>query len=428
MDFDIAGLLANPDVLYMMAGLGGAIGKDNPFAVAAGNMTQQGIAAHNQKKLLMALLGQGGAPKAGETVGSGFDKIANQFIGAHDLTKVSNDGKTATFTGPPSAFESLAGGSNSKIPNTTTTLPSESDAAVNQRSNDLIFQAMSGSKNLSPPATPTPPSGGQQSIINPSVGLPGDLSGLSLAGLKPEDINRAITLGLTGADLERKKVSDLYQNQYWQEMVREKALARGAKDILAPIEMPGIGQMSLQQFNALPPKTKAYAYAMTLRKQNGQSIISPEQFEREINPSEMEKLIELAKRPGALNTIKEIYSAKAPQINLGALGDRQEQHEIIKNWADIGTPKHRASLIPTKEERRSIEKQVEAKAVGKSNDEYEKMLNNALEEHKLRRYEQDVIGAKGRKVSGPKWDPKRNVYVWKFINPRGVEEEKTLEK
>ena len=81
MDFDIAGLLSNPDVLYMMAGLGGAIGKDNPFAVAAGNMTQQGIAAQNQKKLLAALLGQGGAPKAeGTTAGlGGWDQFAKEL-------------------------------------------------------------------------------------------------------------------------------------------------------------------------------------------------------------------------------------------------------------------------------------------------------------------------------------------------------------
>jgi hypothetical protein len=397
MDFDIAGLLSNPDVLYMMAGLGGAIGKDNPFAVAAGNMTQQGIAAQNQKKLLTALLGQGGAPKAeGTTEGlGGWDQFAKElglppgFINKEG-TKFSTDGKNMNIS-----------------------MPSPS--------------GQSGTPSLNM-ASATPSSGGQQDIINPSSGLLGDLSGLSLAGLKPEDINKAITLGLTGADLERKKVSDLLQGRYRDALIAEREAARGAKDTLAPVDVPGLGRLPSRDWEKLPTKTKAYAYAMTLRRQNGQSIISPEQFEREINPSEMEKLIELSKKPGVLDKIKEIYGAKAPQINLGELGARQEQHEIIKNWADIGTPKHRASLTPTKEERRSIVKQVETKAVGKNNDEYEKMLGNALEEHKLRRFQQDAIGAKGKKVSGPKWDAKRNVYVWKFINPLGKEEEVTLEK
>ena len=394
MDFDIAGLLSNPDVLYMMAGLGGAIGKDNPLAVAAGGMTQQGIAAQNQAAWVAKLLGLGGAPKAeGITEGlGGWPKIRDTFLKAAPDTTVSTDGKTATLKGSVDSFGSLAGGGT--------------------------------------PATPQQPtmaSGGQPGIINPSVGLPGDLSGLSLAGLKPEDINNAITLGLTGADLERKKVSDLYQSQYRKELVREKALARGAKSVLAPFEIPGVGPVTLDQLKAMPTGDVAYAYAMHLRKQNGQPMISPEQFKMQASPSDMEKLARaVMSDPKLFGVVKELKQAGA--INLGDLGVRQEQHEIIKNWADIGTPKHRASLMPTKEERRSIEKQVEAKAVGKNNDEYEKILSNALEEHKLRRYEQDVIGAKGRKVSGPKWDAKRNVYVWKFINPRGKEEEMTLEK
>ena len=392
MDFDIAGLLANPDFQYMLAGIGQAGGQayNNPFAQAVGGITSQGIAAKNQAALVAKLLGLGGASKAeGTTEGlGGWPKVRDTFLKAAPDTTVSTDGKTATLKGSVDSFGSLAGGGT--------------------------------------PATPQQPtmaSGGQQDIINPSVGLPGDLSGLSLAGLKPEDINKAITLGLTGADLERKKVSDLYQNRYWQELVREKALTRGAKDVLAPI---GDG-LSLAQFNAYPSDVKAHLYVNHLRKQSGQAPISFEQFKLQSDSNSTMQLIDRANRDSEFNK-KLMEYKQAGAMNLGDLGARQEQHEIIKNWADIGTPKHRASLIPKKEERRSIEKQVEAKTVGKSNDEYEKTLSNALEEHKLRRYEQDVIGAKGRKVSGPKWDPKRNVYVWKFINPRGKEEEITLEK
>ena len=398
MDFDIAGLLSNPDVLYMLAGAGKALSAQsgNATGAAVGDMTQQGITAQNQMKFIQALLGKGGGTKAGETVGSGFDKIQKQFLDAHDLTKVSSDGKTATFTGPPSAFESLSG--RGGIAPTAPQAPMQTSAL-------------------------TPQVGGQPGILNPSVGLPGDLSGLSLAGLKPEDINKAITLGLTGADLERKKVSDLYQNQYWQELIKEKALARGAKDVSAPVG----GGLTLAQYNSYPSDVKAHLYVNYLRGQSGQSPMSFEQFKQQTDTNSTMQLIDRANSDSKFNE-KLMEYRKAGAMNFNEAGARQEQHEIIKNWADIGTPKHIASLIPTKEERRSIEKQVEAKTVGKSNDEYEKMLGNALEEHRLRRYEQNIIRAKGKKVSGPKWDAKRNVYVWKFISPLGKEEEKTLEK
>ena len=315
MDFDIAGLLSNPDVLYMMAGLGGAIGKDNPFAVAAGGMTQQGIAAQNQKKLLMALLGQGGGAKAGESVGFGYDKVSKQFLGADPTTKISSDGKTATFTGPVGAFEGFGGGSPSPTP------------------------------------TATPPSGGQPGIINPSVGLPGDLSGLSLAGLKPEDINKAITLGLTGADLERKKVSDLYQNQYWQALVEARREATGAKNVLAPVEIPGVGQVSLDQFKALPSKTQAYAYAMYLRKQNGQTMISPEEFERQSDTNSTMQLIDRANRdPVFKKGLMEYKQAGATNINLGDKAALQEQTNAINNFSALKKPENSKLFEPTKEE------------------------------------------------------------------------------
>lgn len=313
MDFDIAGLLANPDFQYMLAGIGAGMGQryDNPFAQAAGGITMQSIGAKNQAALLARLLGQGGKGE-GVSVGSGYDKVSKQFLGADPATKISSDGKTATFTGPVGAFEGFGGGST---------------PAVN------------------------PSSGGQSGIINPSVGLPGDLSGLSLAGLKPEDVNKAITLGLTGADLERKRVSDLYVNAYHQALVNEKIAARGAKEVSAPIEIPGIGQVSLPQFNALPAKTKAYAYAMQLRKQNGQGIISPEQFDRETDPASMERLVERAMTdPNFKDMWFKSKAAGATQINLGDKAALQEQTNAINNFSDLKKPGNAKLFEPTEKE------------------------------------------------------------------------------
>ena len=328
MDFDIAGLLANPDFQYMLAGIGSGMGQkyDNPFAQAVGGITMQGIGAKNQAALIARLLGQGGgAGKDGVSVGPGFDKISNQFLGADPTTKVSTDGKTATFTGPVGSFGSFSGGGG-------TTPPAP--------------QAPMQTSALS-----TPPSGGQPGILNPSVGLPGDLSGLSLAGLKPEDINKAITLGLSGADLERRKVSDLLQGRYWDALIAEKEAARGAKAVLAPVEIPGVGQVSLDQFKAMPSDMKAYAYAMTQRRQNNQSTIPFEQFKRDTDPASMERLVNRAMVDPAFKDMWfKSKAAGATQINLGDKAALQEQTNAINNFSALKKPENSKLFEPTKEE------------------------------------------------------------------------------
>ena len=263
MDFDIAGLLANPDFQYMLAKVGevGGAAYGNPMAQAVGGVTSQGIGAKNQMAVISRLLGLGGGGKVdGTTAGlGGWDQFAKElglppgFINKEG-TKFSTDGKSVNISMPPPSGQS-------------------------------------GTPPLNM-ASATPPSGGQQGILNPSSGLLGDLSGLSLAGLKPEDINKAITLGLSGAELERKKVSDLLQGRYWDALIAEKEAARGAKAVLAPVEIPGVGQVSLDQFKAMPSDMKAYAYAMTQRRQNNQSTISFEQFKRDTDPASMERLVE----------------------------------------------------------------------------------------------------------------------------------------
>lgn len=313
MDFDIAGLLANPDFQYMLAGLGGAGGAayNNPFAQAAGGITMQGIGAKNQAALLARLLGQGGK---GEAFGvNDTEKNLQAFLNAHPETNMRTDGNKMTLSGPKTAFDSFGGGGTA--PATTSSM------------------------------------GGQPGIINPSVGLPGDLSGLSLAGLKPEDINKALALGLTGADLERKRVSDLFVNEYHRALVDEKIAARGAKEATVPIEVPGLGQLTLPQFNVLPSKTKAYAYAMQLRKQNGQGMISPEQFERETDPASMERLVERAMTdPGFKDMWFKSKAAGATQINLGDKAALQEQTNAINNFSALKKPENAKLFEPTKEE------------------------------------------------------------------------------
>jgi hypothetical protein len=311
MDFDIAGLLANPDFQYMLAGIGAAGGQayNNPFAQAVGGITQQGIGAKNQAALLARLLGQGG--KGGGFGVNDSEKRLQEFLKANPENKMTNDGSKITLSGVPSAFDSFIGGGGSPTPSAT------------------------------------PSSGGQSSILNPSVGLPGDLSGLSLAGLKPDDVNKAITLGLTGADLERKKVSDLIQSKYYEELIAERRAARGAKDVSAPI---GDG-LSLAQFNAYPSDVKAHLYANHLRKQSGQAPISFEQFKQQSDTNSTMQLIDRANRdPEFKKGLMEYKQAGATNINLGDKAALQRQTNAINNFDALKKPDNAKLFEPTKEE------------------------------------------------------------------------------
>ena len=159
---------------------------------------------------------------------------------------------------------------------------------------------------------------------------------------------------MSGAELERKKVSDLLQGRYWDALIAEKEAARGAKAVLAPVEIPGVGQVSLDQFKAMPSDMKAYAYAMTQRRQNNQSTISFEQFKRDTDPASMERLVE---RSMTDPKFKDMWfaskAAGATQVNLGVDAAKQQQREDISNFNTLKDPKFKG-FEPTKEQLQGI--------------------------------------------------------------------------
>lgn len=178
MAFELGKFLENPDVLYMMAGMGSAMaGKDNPFGASAGLLTMAGIKAENQRKLLAEILGQGGDIKMNK------DKV--------------------TINAPPGAFQTA----------------DPSKLATGQGAQGVAAPAPA------PGATPT--AGGSAATPNHSVGLP-DFSKISLAGLTPEDIRGALQIGLASEEIKRKSIADASQSKYWEEMAETQGIYRRA--------------------------------------------------------------------------------------------------------------------------------------------------------------------------------------------------------
>jgi hypothetical protein len=335
----------------MLAGAGKALSAQSGNAVGAavGDMTQQGIAAKNQAAWIAKLLGLGGGAEAGGiTAGlGGWDRLMN----AHPDNKMTFDGSKMNITGDAESL-SKAFGSTGAL---------------------AIPQAPMQTSALA-----TPSAGGQQGILNPSSGLlGGGLSGLSLAGLKPEDINKAITLGLAGTELERKKVSDLLQSRYWNELITEKEAARGAKNVSSPV---GEG-LSLAQFNAYPNDVKAHLYVNYLRKQSGQAPISYEQFKQQSDTNSTMQLVDRANRDKAFkDTWFASKAVGATNINLSNEAARQEQKNAINNFDDLKKPGNSKLFDITEDEQRTVRRSID---ITLGNKEYNQAYSNALTKAKI---------------------------------------------
>lgn len=181
MPFEL-GKFLNPDVLYALAGLGTALGKDNPFAVGAGGLTMGMIKNDQYKALLEHILGAGG--------------------------KLTMDGQKFSVSGPSSL--------------------------INQGQN-----AAPGDQTFKQPEQPAQSNlSGGLGILNPSHGSL-DLSGLSLASLSPQEITEALKLGLLKEEISRKAIGDLYQSRYWEELIKEKQAERERKLMTVPDTRPG---------------------------------------------------------------------------------------------------------------------------------------------------------------------------------------------
>lgn len=186
MAFELGKFLSNPDVLTWMAMTGaGLSGKDNPLGTAMGLATVQGLKSDAFKSLLQAVLGSGG--------------------------KVTMDGQNLTVKTPVSALQQSQ-------PSTSRITPTEQLMELNRQGSQLQTPQPQQQSGL-----------GGLGILNPSIGLP-DISGLSLASLKPEEIAEALKIGLAQEEIKRKAVSDLYQNKYWEELIKEKQAARLDKE------------------------------------------------------------------------------------------------------------------------------------------------------------------------------------------------------
>ena len=255
---DVNSLLQNKLFLQYLSGAGSAIASGQPVGPALNSITQQNIAAQNYAKLLQRMLG-GDVPKGGKVVHSDKD--------------------------------------------TTIVLP-KSELSTDQQGASVSAQ----------PSNAVVPSGGTPNPFDYSQsGIPA----ADLAGLTPKDISSALSGAVNVKALEEQKIKDQAYADYLQ------AIAQQAKQTKkAPIKVPGVGELSFDEWKSLDTKTKAYSYYVfdTEKNHPEEKVLSYNEWLQQSDPVAIKQIYDLAKED---KEFRDFYfeSKKAGATNI-SIGDK----------------------------------------------------------------------------------------------------------
>jgi hypothetical protein len=263
---------------------------------------------------------------------------------------------------------------------------------------------------------------GNLGVVNPSGSPLGDLTGADLAGLTTRDISQALQFKLAQDDVGRQSVNDLISNIYKLSQIEQGAAAVGVakarearllRDLTrqAPLNVPGLGRLSLDEWEALDTKTKAYSYYAFNANQQGENVLPYNEFVQQADPSSLVQYYDLAKKDPEF---KEFYfeSKKAGAARI-TIGEKAESRKAL-NWVDAvddmqkDVEKHMASDI------------VQDKLIQYDMGSEEEAIAKAGARVKF--IEQRIRTA-GGKIIDVSYDPETKIMIWTVRNPLGEKEE-----
>ena len=297
-------LFKNKLFLQYLSSAGGAMSNGQPVGGALNNVTQQQIQNTNYVDMLSKILG-------GKNPGTS--------------AKIDDKGLTINM-----ARETPVG-----VPGPdpgTTGIPKMMDSP------------------MTPPVKSSNPAGVD---VNPFVsGLP-NFSASELAGLTPELITQALGFKAnqeqSALEAEYKKKvmqqidSQIQQDRDQAEIAKIKAEKIDPLDELNPIEVPGIGQLTNRQWNALPKEEQLYSiYAKT--KDPKDRLLSRDEF-RNMDPGAQEKFLRsLMKDPALKKFAMEFEKLKSTTINLSPF-DQTTQRNQANAISDALSPEFETRVM-----------------------------------------------------------------------------------
>ena len=361
----LSGLLQNKLFLQYLAGAGGALSKGENVGGAIGNITQQNIASQNYAKMLQSMLG--GMPTGAKLSGD-RDNLSIKL----PTSTLGDMGATGGMTGMNSGMGSTA--------------PTAPIAPQGTTSNTNISQNNS-----------------MRSLLNPSPSPLGNMSPADLAGLTPGDISQAV---------------GLYQEHQKFNLAEDKLNTKlSAASPGAPLEVPGIGKVSFEQWKSLDASTKAYSYYAFNAETRGEEVLSINEWKNQVDEPTQFELYNLGlKDPEFAKWLLKSKRAGATRISIGEKVETAEALQNVKNIGYFTDPKGISKDIEKYMASPNIEDQliqIEPDAVDASG-------NNVLQKTKAKMAEEfidDKIISAGGTITNK--EIVNGAYVWTFKDKNG---------
>lgn len=320
MNMDFSKLMQNPDLLSYMSALGGQLGGgEGSVPGALDKMTQQMISAQQFRSLLGEWLGGGAKLTMDKDM---VDiKVPQSALGEGGFAGLGI-GNPGSYTGAQTQGTATQQVPASAAGTQTQTQPQQIQGGLGNLQNMLMMQM------LNPSASP----------LNMNA---------SLAGLTPQDIASAFQLKLGHEQLQQKRFSDVAAMLNQQQLVGQKEADRQLEIQKmfrrAPLEVPGMGNITLDEWKALDTKTKAYSYYAYDAKMRGEEVMPFNEWNQQVDEPTVKQIYDIAQGDKAF---EDFYfrskEAGAPKIDVG---ERAFESRVGSLAAKIHDPEFYSNVL-----------------------------------------------------------------------------------
>ena len=343
----LSNLFKNKLFLQMLAAGGQDIAETGTFGKNLSGAVQQNIATQNYAKILQKIL-------AGEVEG-GKATMSDKGL-AINVPKSALDFGKGTGEYPGGSFGSPAGAKE--------TVPQEA-----------------------------------MDLVNPSPGPLGTSPGAGLAGLTTKDLSSLLQGAMGVEALGQKRITDVADVLY-KGALTDQAAAIAARtkagpplDRPFPVGVPGVGSVTLRQWNTLPADDKEYAIYVHAATELGDEDIMSKQEWLATDPTEREKFIRAAlKDPKIMAAAKDLARSGATILDLGTYRARAKIKGEEAAIADVLSPDfHQNVMEDLSKDKRKWRATTEAEEMSKGGD-------ISFEDARTRIQRGKVIDEMGRRI------------------------------
>ena len=286
---------------FSLGGFGGmSSGGYAGTAASSGGGFMSGLGDLFQNKLFLQYLAAAGQDiSSGEGIGTNVNKVTQQNISSQNYMKMLQQ-----MLGPDDTKGTVSkDGIKMDIP---------ASVLAGDKGNTMESDQFKVDQNLYQPTTVQPQGG--SNFANPFGGSQQGISASDLAGLTPQDISQAMQFKMSQDEFENKKVNEVIEQQYKQFLMNKVE----PLDKKFPITVPGIGNVSLRQWNALTKDQQEYAGYVYKAKMMGDEDIMNEKEFKLLEPTEREIFLRSVMADPALkDAAVDLAKAGATKISLG---------------------------------------------------------------------------------------------------------------